>query len=645
MLIQQNNFADFLTNDRYQSHSSNQKNSLNHTGNGGFASVNGVNQRKSAVPRNSVDQNNLIFPFSGSTSTADVPKFGQGSHGQLFHRTGSDANLTQNHFFPQPSNNMYMDTNSDRNLVNTSGSHLNPSSNSGNSAGTSLTTDNQSAWSYSMKNQQQYRNGFNVSQQTWKDRKDPYSSKPTSTLVDFECISPPPPPKKLFFGSDPEGYYSTQSRYVENSNTFSKNPPDHQLFRRNLNIRDFSTRENEQAPNTGLSYEKYTPGPSFANQFQTQMLPSYSSSHRQDDYGHFMATAANLIDPWVNTSMLFTAPHANLLNDTQSRQSGVLRGGHQPSFQHMMLPPPSPTILLYYQQDPAHFNFNGNHQLAYQPNSNFYHPHEQITGRPYNSNYAAEDPRFGYPRQISIQSHQHHSSNGLHGTEYSNSRNQFNSNHLNEKAQSENHNGVQLNSNGLNEPNQILYLRSNHPQLVSSYDMTNAPVNGNHFTPNHYNRSHYEQPSNSLSCTRSHFSGTLNTQHSYHHGLTNNHVQQLVPGTSITLTDARSDKVRDQILTHAHSLYSSTPQDSNLLPILHCLHELHPKHLPTLLLLACVYFSREDTAKSLYYNSKILEIDPNYVEAMSNIGTTLRSTGRCSEAENWWWRAISLRPG
>ncbi|KAF9197319.1 hypothetical protein BGZ49_002304 [Haplosporangium sp. Z 27] len=37
--------------------------------------------------------------------------------------------------------------------------------------------------------------------------------------------------------------------------------------------------------------------------------------------------------------------------------------------------------------------------------------------------------------------------------------------------------------------------------------------------------------------------------------------------------------------------------------------------------------------------------DPNYVEAMSNIGTTLRSMGRQSEAESWWWKAVRLRPG
>jgi hypothetical protein len=32
------------------------------------------------------------------------------------------------------------------------------------------------------------------------------------------------------------------------------------------------------------------------------------------------------------------------------------------------------------------------------------------------------------------------------------------------------------------------------------------------------------------------------------------------------------------------------------------------------------------------------------VEAMSNIGTTLKALGRSQEAEAWWWKAIRLRP-
>lgn len=132
---------------------------------------------------------------------------------------------------------------------------------------------------------------------------------------------------------------------------------------------------------------------------------------------------------------------------------------------------------------------------------------------------------------------------------------------------------------------------------------------------------------------------------------------------------AASPQIRDQLLQYAHQLYStvsktvSVEQSSlevqqgskatqtktqlhpQLLPLLHTLHDLHSQHLPTLLLLSCAYYSTNDMAASLWYNKLILTIDPNYVESMSNIGTTLRALGRWHEAESWWWRAIKLRPG
>ncbi|OAD69895.1 glycosyltransferase family 41 protein, partial [Phycomyces blakesleeanus NRRL 1555(-)] len=63
-----------------------------------------------------------------------------------------------------------------------------------------------------------------------------------------------------------------------------------------------------------------------------------------------------------------------------------------------------------------------------------------------------------------------------------------------------------------------------------------------------------------------------------------------------------------------------------------------------LLLLACVYYTFKDYQSSLQYNHLILKYDMNYVEAMSNIGTTLRSMGRTGEAERWWYQAVKLRP-
>ncbi|CAO1630772.1 unnamed protein product [Sympodiomycopsis kandeliae] len=121
---------------------------------------------------------------------------------------------------------------------------------------------------------------------------------------------------------------------------------------------------------------------------------------------------------------------------------------------------------------------------------------------------------------------------------------------------------------------------------------------------------------------------------------------------------ATSEAVLDRLLLLAQQLYQSGGQivkDANgnqkrmleptLLGLLHTLHGLHPTHLPTLLLLSCAYYSDGDYAASLYWNDRILSIDPKYVEAMSNIGTTLRALGRSSEAESWWYKAITLRPG
>ncbi|KAJ2007948.1 hypothetical protein GGI04_001320 [Coemansia thaxteri] len=118
-----------------------------------------------------------------------------------------------------------------------------------------------------------------------------------------------------------------------------------------------------------------------------------------------------------------------------------------------------------------------------------------------------------------------------------------------------------------------------------------------------------------------------------------------VAGTRFTRQQAMAGSVRDAILQSAHKLYASNPRSSVLAEMLLSLHQLHPRHLPTLLLLACACFSNGQAGKSLEYNELILQIDPNYVEAMSNIGTTLRSMGKASEAEAWWWRAVRLRPG
>lgn len=134
-------------------------------------------------------------------------------------------------------------------------------------------------------------------------------------------------------------------------------------------------------------------------------------------------------------------------------------------------------------------------------------------------------------------------------------------------------------------------------------------------------------------------------------------VELLSAASSAAGHDVSSPEVRDQLLRYAHSLYTQGPPQPDasakgtdklhptLLPLLHTLHKLHPDHLPTLLLLSCAYYAANNYAGSLWYNNLILRIDPNYVESMSNIGTTLRALGRYQEAESWWWRAVRLRPG
>ncbi|KAF9940709.1 hypothetical protein BGZ67_007050 [Mortierella alpina] len=125
---------------------------------------------------------------------------------------------------------------------------------------------------------------------------------------------------------------------------------------------------------------------------------------------------------------------------------------------------------------------------------------------------------------------------------------------------------------------------------------------------------------------------------------------QLADGKSQQLLiDVKEDEWRDHLLSYAHMLYASEAANpsaaSPLIPTLQLISKFHEDHLPTLLLLACVYYTKRDYKLSLYYNNVILRKDPNYVEAMSNIGTTLRSMGRQAEAESWWWKAVRLRPG
>ncbi|KAK4058157.1 hypothetical protein OIO90_000896 [Microbotryomycetes sp. JL221] len=111
-----------------------------------------------------------------------------------------------------------------------------------------------------------------------------------------------------------------------------------------------------------------------------------------------------------------------------------------------------------------------------------------------------------------------------------------------------------------------------------------------------------------------------------------------------TAPQLHTPEKRDFLLSYAHTVYTRNPRSQELLPLLHTLEQVHPDHLPTLLLMSCVYYTRGELESSLYYNKKLLARDPHYVEAMSNIGTTLRAMGKWKDAETWWFRAIRLRP-
>ncbi|GAB1519259.1 hypothetical protein RhiTH_002325 [Rhizoctonia solani] len=142
---------------------------------------------------------------------------------------------------------------------------------------------------------------------------------------------------------------------------------------------------------------------------------------------------------------------------------------------------------------------------------------------------------------------------------------------------------------------------------------------------------------------------------------------------AIPLNPLSSSLTRDALLAHALKLYenpgsgghppigvTARPINSKsseqermdpmeiysieLLPLLTSLRALHPTHLPTALLLACVQYALKDYDGSLRTSHEILTLDPNFVEAMSNIAITLRAIGNLQDAESWWRRAVQLRP-
>ncbi|KAK9356632.1 glycosyl transferase family 41-domain-containing protein [Lipomyces doorenjongii] len=62
------------------------------------------------------------------------------------------------------------------------------------------------------------------------------------------------------------------------------------------------------------------------------------------------------------------------------------------------------------------------------------------------------------------------------------------------------------------------------------------------------------------------------------------------------------------------------------------------------LLGGCIAYSLGDMPRAIEWNYRILRVDPNYVESMSNLAAALRALRRNAEAEAWWTRAVHLRP-
>ncbi|KIW02312.1 uncharacterized protein PV09_06459 [Verruconis gallopava] len=63
-----------------------------------------------------------------------------------------------------------------------------------------------------------------------------------------------------------------------------------------------------------------------------------------------------------------------------------------------------------------------------------------------------------------------------------------------------------------------------------------------------------------------------------------------------------------------------------------------------LLLGGCLAYALGDYTKATEWYTKILELDSNHVEAMSNLAATMLATHRKKEAERFWSQAVKLRP-
>ncbi|KAK9362949.1 glycosyl transferase family 41-domain-containing protein [Lipomyces starkeyi] len=126
-----------------------------------------------------------------------------------------------------------------------------------------------------------------------------------------------------------------------------------------------------------------------------------------------------------------------------------------------------------------------------------------------------------------------------------------------------------------------------------------------------------------------------------------------------------------QLLAHAHDQYAAHPHSTSreelwrvltrldewttkmvdhgyVQPLQTAAHQQQQNRTSSILeawlLGGCIAYSLGDMPRAIEWNYRILRVDPNYVESMSNLAAALRALRRNAEAEVWWTRAVHLRP-
>ncbi|KAI9864970.1 MAG: hypothetical protein M1824_004068 [Vezdaea acicularis] len=99
-------------------------------------------------------------------------------------------------------------------------------------------------------------------------------------------------------------------------------------------------------------------------------------------------------------------------------------------------------------------------------------------------------------------------------------------------------------------------------------------------------------------------------------------------------------------LVHTQAMWNQRAATAqSALEILTTLCERSKWHwIDGMLLGGCLAYGLADYTRALQWYSKILELDPDHVEAISNLAATLLSLHRREEAETYWLRSVKLRP-